>query len=153
MLKQKKSFLDIFHEISPKEFEIIKPYFNQRCYLSDEVIFKQQQVADYLYILMEGGVEIRYKPYDAPPLVVANISPGGVFGWSAALGRNFYTSAAISTLECNTYCISHQNLQKLCKLNPFIGDILLDRLACLIAARLRSTHPQVISILRERNGL
>ena len=56
------------------------------CLPRDTHVFEQGQLSDYLYILTSGKVIIRYKPYDGPPLTVATIGPGGVFGWSAALG-------------------------------------------------------------------
>jgi CRP/FNR family cyclic AMP-dependent transcriptional regulator len=153
MMGQDATFQNIFKPLPQKHIEGIRQYFNQRQFSKDEIIFKQHQTAENLFILLQGAVEIRYKPYDAPPLVVAQISPGEVFGWSAAMGRDFYTSGAVAILECNTCCVSHKNLRKMCKHNPIIGDILVDKLAGLIAARLFSTHSQVLSILRDRNGL
>jgi CRP-like cAMP-binding protein len=54
---------------------------------ADMVLFEQGSKAEYMYILAKGAVTIRYKPYDGPALNVANILPGNVFGWSAALNR------------------------------------------------------------------
>jgi CRP/FNR family transcriptional regulator, cyclic AMP receptor protein len=153
MLTQEASLSDILKEMTQQQFNKVRPFMQTRRFETNEVIFKQMQIADYLYILLKGAIEIRFKPEDGPVLVVAQITPGGVFGWSVAMGRDFYTSEAVATTHCEVCCISRQNLLKLCQQNPSTGDILLDRLADLIAERLRSTHNEVLAILRERNGL
>ncbi|NLG98277.1 MAG: Crp/Fnr family transcriptional regulator [Chloroflexi bacterium] len=113
----------------------------------DEVIFEQGQPASHLYILLSGNVIVRYKPYDGPPLTVANIEPGGVFGWSAALGRETYTSSAVTVQESVAVRVRGSNLQVIRAQYPETGKILMDRLAGVITERLHSSHTQVLEIL------
>ena len=153
MLSQEISFPYIFKKMTRRQFQTVRPLIQVRQFEKDELIFKQMQPADYLYILFKGMIEIRFKPDDGPELLVAQIGPGGVFGWSVAMGRDFYTSGAVATAESKACCISRQNLLRLCQQNPSTGDILLDRLADLIAERLSSTHDEVLAVLKERNGL
>ena len=96
MLRQELAHLAIFKNLDGDELERIAPLLSLCFFQPDEIIFEQGQQAVYLYILLEGEVIISYKPYDGPALTVARIIPGGVFGWSAALRRDIYTSAAIS---------------------------------------------------------
>ena len=147
MLKHDLSNLAIFQGLEGCELEHIAPLVNLCYYGSEDVIFEQDQAAVYLYILLEGEVVISYKPYDGPPLTVARISPGGVFGWSAALRREKYTSAAIAATSVTAICMSSDELKKLCQTNPHTGELLLDHLAAAIAQRLNSTHSQILSIL------
>jgi CRP-like cAMP-binding protein len=58
-----------------------------------------------LYVLMDGQVAIRFKPHDGDWLTVTDVQAGGVFGWSAALGRRRYTSSAICLQESHAYSI------------------------------------------------
>ncbi len=113
------------------------------------VIFEQGDLADCLYILLEGEVEVRYKPYDGPPLSVAHIIPGGVFGWSAALGRREYTSGAQAESECQVVRVRSASLHRLCECYPETGGVLLDRLAGVIAERLRNTHASILAMLSQ----
>lgn len=149
MLKQELAHLAVFSNLDPAELERIAPLLNLRLFHPDEVIFEQGQVAVYLYILLDGEVVINYKPYDGPPLTVARITPGGVFGWSAALHREVYTSAAVSLTRSEAICLSSLQLKTLCEKYPRTGMVLLEHLADVIAQRLNSTHAQILSILTQ----
>jgi CRP-like cAMP-binding protein len=149
MLRKEYAGLPIFDGLDAQQFQVISPFLEEVKHPADCVIFEQGQVADSLYILLEGEVQVRYKPYDGPPLSVARILPGGVFGWSAALGRDIYTSAAVCVLPVIAYRLRSQYLQQLCDCHPDTGGILLDRLARVIAERMRNTHPQILQILTE----
>lgn len=152
MFRQDYAQLSIFAGLDENQISQLSPYMVECSFSRDLVIFEQGQPAEHLYILLSGEVVISYKPYDGPPLTVARIEPGGVFGWSAALGRDVYTSGAISTQESLAYRIRGSNFHAICKEYPETGQIFLERLASVIARRLHSTHTQVLSILTEGMG-
>lgn len=114
-----------------------------------QVFFQQDQPADRLYLLVSGRVEIRFKPDDGEALTVSVIEAGGVFGWSAALGRSSYTSGAVCTADGRCLSIRGRDLRRVCQDHPATGVILLERLAELIALRLTSTHDHVMELLRQ----
>jgi CRP-like cAMP-binding protein len=116
-------------------------------------IFAQGSPAIYLYIVVAGEVLVEFKPYDAPPMVIARVKPGGIFGWSAALGNTAYTSGAVSTTFTQVLRVQGEDLRALCEHNQDIADIILQRLADVIAER-HNVHPQVMAILENglRNG-
>ena len=149
MLKQDYTHLTIFEGFDQAELALIDPLLEVIAFQKDDVIFEQGQSAAFLYILLHGEVLVQYKPYDGPPLDVARIAAGGVFGWSAALRRSAYTSAALA-LSCGEAArLRGEQLRQLCECHPDMGVIMLDRLASVIAERLRSTHAQVLSMLTE----
>lgn len=147
MFIQQFSDLSFFKEFTPEQITEIYPILEQIRCEKGAMIFQQGQCTDYLYILEEGEVVIQYKPYDGPPLDVARIQSGGVFGWSAALGRDAYTSGALVTETCAAICIRKASLHQFCIQHRETGKILLDRLASVIAERIKSSHAEVLSIL------
>ena len=149
MFEQYLDQMEVFKGLSGNQLGQIKPWMETCHFSSGIVIFKQGQTATSLFILLEGEVFVEYKPYDGPPLTVANILPGGVFGWSAALGRKNYTSAAIAHLNSSAYTLTRHNLHQICIQDPETGGILIDRLASVIAERLRNTHSEILSLLFE----
>ncbi len=155
MFRQDYAQFSIFAGLDGEQISHLLPYMVECSFSRDQVIFQQDQAADYFYILLSGEVVIRYKPYDGPPITVVRIEPGGVFGWSAALGRTIYTSGAIAVQDSRAYRIRGSNLQVICLEHPETGKILLDRLAGVIGERLNSTHTQILGILSqgvESNG-
>jgi CRP-like cAMP-binding protein len=116
---------------------------------ADMVLFEQGSKAEYLYILTEGSVTIRYKPYDGPALNVANILPGNVFGWSAALNRFTYSSGAITAENSKAIRIRRDDLQTLCQRYPQTGALFIDRLASVISERIKNAHHEILAMLRD----
>jgi CRP-like cAMP-binding protein len=147
MFLQQYIDLSFFHGFTPEQIAEIYPILDSIPYDKNAVIFQQGQCADYLFILEKGEVVIQYKPYDGPPLVVAHIQSGGVFGWSAALGRDAYTSGALAISESRAIRIRKETLQQFCAQHQETGKILLERLASVIAERLKNTHVEVLNIL------
>lgn len=117
-----------------------------------ETIFHQGEKADYLYILLTGKIAIRYKPYDGPALTISSVIPGWVFGWSAALGRDTYTSEALALLPGSAYGLSKAHLLEICNREDEAGIIFLDRLTSVIAERLNQTPKQILSVLSKSAG-
>jgi CRP-like cAMP-binding protein len=115
---------------------------------SGQIIFAQDDPADRLYVLLSGRVAIRFKPHDGETLTVTEIRQGGVFGWSAALGRRSYTSSAVCLEAGEALGLRGADLRRLCETQPETGVVILERLAEVIAQRLRSTHEQVVELLR-----
>lgn len=149
MLRQNYAQLSIFNGLDDEMISQLSPFFVECMLPKDHLIFEQGQPAEHFYVLLEGEVEVDYKPYDGPLLPVARIEPGGVFGWSAAIGRDVYTSGAVALQDSTAYRLHSSSLSQICALHPDTGKIWLDRLASVIAVRLRSTHAHVLEILSQ----
>jgi CRP-like cAMP-binding protein len=147
MLRKEFTELSIFHGLNPEQLDQLATLIEIYQFSRDDVIFGQGQATDFLYILLSGEVEIRYKPYDGPLLSVARIYAGGVFGWSAVVGHESYTSMAVAAQAGEAYRISGQALKDFCAGYPDTGVIILEHLAGAIAERLHSTHAQILTIL------
>jgi CRP-like cAMP-binding protein len=143
--------LAFFNGLSPADMELLAPYFVPQSYPSGTIVFEQGDKADYLYLVYNGEVVIRYKPHDGPIMTVTHVQPGGIFGWSAAMGNPAYTSAAICEIDSQVVRIRGTDLRTLCDEYPEVGKIILDRLAAVIAERKKSQQAHVTSMLA--NGI
>jgi CRP-like cAMP-binding protein len=145
-----KELLDRFALIegfTENQINLLSPLIDDVNYEADQVIFNQGDRADFLYFVLEGKVSIRFNPEDGPVLTVAQVEQGDVFGWSSAMGSDSYTSSAVCT-ECGVFVrIEGEELKTLCQEHPETGILILNRLAGVIAQRLRGTHEQVVNLL------
>jgi CRP-like cAMP-binding protein len=141
--------LPLFQGLAPDDIEPLIGLFRREAFEKGAVIFAQGDPADRLYVLVAGEVAIRFKPPDGDELTVAVIKPGGVFGWSAVLGRSAFTSCALCTEQAQAISVEGDELRLLCETHPRTGVIILERLAGVIAQRLRNTHKHVIQLLRQ----
>ncbi len=140
--------IPLFKDLSIETLGIIKPLFDP-CTCHEGTIFEQGDPAIHLYLVIKGGVDILYKPYDAPAISITSVKSGGIFGWSAIAGNRIYTSGAVCQAECLTMRIQGNALRKLCIQHPQEGEILLDRLAESVSARWGNAHSQVRDILTQ----
>lgn len=141
--------LPFFQGFGPEQLSLLRPLFIPCDAYTDAQLFEQGMPADFLYLVVSGEIAIRYKPEDGPPLTVARVRPGGVVGWSAALGSRVYTSGAVCVAYTQMLRVRGNDLRELCEHYPETGILILDRLATVIAERLRNTHEQVMELLRE----
>lgn len=145
-----KELLDRFALIegfTKNQINLLSPLIDDVNYEADQVIFNQGDRADFLYFVLDGKVSIRFNPEDGPVLSVAQVEEGDVFGWSSALGSNSYTSSAVC-IESGVFIrIEGAELKTLCQEHPETGILILNRLAGVIAQRLRGTHEQVVDLL------
>ncbi len=137
----------IIEDFSEDQVEALRPIIEDVRYETNRVIFNQGDRADYLYFVLEGKVSIRFNPDDGPVLTVSELDQGDVFGWSSALGSKSYTSSAVCTESGLFIRLKGEELKNLCQEHPETGILLLNRLAGVIAQRLRGTHEQVVALL------
>lgn len=148
MLKEDFINLPLFHNLTNQQIEQIGLVLEPCHFTQGQVVFKQGQPAVSLYILARGEVVVNFKPYDGPSLTVSYIQSGGVFGWSAALGRDCYSSTAQASEDSDALCLKGYNLYQFCESYPETGEILMERLASVIAERLHSTYAEILTILK-----
>lgn len=147
MLNTNFDSLPIFEGVPPAKMRLIKPLLKPCTFEPDESIFQQGDLAKFFYILLQGEVLVHYKPYDGPPLEIAHLQDSGVFGWSAALRRKFYTSGALALVKCEVVRLSGDRLRSLCETHPAAGAVLLECLSGLIAERLQHSRVQMLNVL------
>lgn len=141
--------LNLFQDLTSDQRDLLRPLFVPSQEDLGTIIFEQGDPAEYLYLVVEGEVSVRFKPDDGPALVVARVRPEGVVGWSAALGSPAYTSAAVCTMPCLLLRIRGVDLRGLYEQYPATGSIVLERIAAVISERLRGTHDRVIALLEQ----
>lgn len=139
----------IFSDLTPQQHSQLEPIFSLIDCEIDEVVFEQGAFADYLYLVVSGEVAIIFKPDDGGPITVARLQKGNVFGWSAAFGSEHYTSGAVCVLQSQLLKVLGDDLKKLRQNHPETGILILERLAAVVAERLRnsSAHGQVVALL------
>lgn len=139
--------LAFFSGLDSVDLKFLAPFFTPVSFPAGEVVFRQGDHSDYLYLVITGEVVIRYKPDDGPVMDVTHVRNGGVFGWSAAMNNPAYTSGAFCLQETETVRIRGTDLRGLCEQYPSMGKVILARLADIVVERKRSTRPDLSNML------
>lgn len=136
-----------FEDLDDEYVDLLKPLFEPFSCYAGSIVLQQDTLAEYLYLILNGKVEISFKPYDGTPITISHVKKGGWFGWSAVVGSRKYTSSVIAIEELETIRIHGNELRKLCLDEPEAGKVVLERLADNVSSRWKDAHKQVKSIL------
>ena len=139
--------IPLFQDVDENTLQLLEPLFEPFSCLNGTVIFEQGDPALHLYLILEGAIEILYKPYDGPPLTITTLVSGNIVGWSAAIGNATYTSGAVCKEDCRAIRMSSRDLHKLCAKEPEAGRIILNLLAESVSPRWQNAQGQIQTLL------
>jgi CRP-like cAMP-binding protein len=139
--------MSIFAELHKDQMHLLGPLFEELSFQAGTVIFRQGETADFLYLLINGTVDMSFKPYDGVPITVSHVGKDGLFGWSAVVGSENYTSSAIAIEPVKTFRVRGSELRRFCVEHPEAGKVILERLADGVSSRWQDAHKQVKTIL------
>jgi CRP-like cAMP-binding protein len=139
----------LFRDLSSADLKILAPLLFLRSYPAGAIVIEQGEPADCLYLLTEGEITLRYKPYDGEPMNLNRVRAGGVFGWSAVLASDYYSSSAVCNTACQVLVMCGEDLRTLHEKHPQTGAMVLDRLARAVSSRWADAQTQVKTMLRK----
>lgn len=137
----------VFKGLGADKLELLKSLFERFSCPAGTVIFQQGEPADFLYLLVDGKVAMSFKPYDGIPIAISRVDKDGLFGWSAVVGSDNYTSSAIADENVVAFRVHGAELRKFCREHPEAGRDILERLADGVSFRRTDAHKQVQSML------
>lgn len=127
--------------------DLLSPLFEPYSCEPGTVIFQQGTTAEFLYLVISGTVDMSFKPYDGNPITISHVGKRSLFGWSAVLGSEKYTSSAIAIENVEAFRIRGSELRKLCLEHPEAGKDILEGLADGVSSRWKDAHQQVKALL------
>jgi CRP/FNR family cyclic AMP-dependent transcriptional regulator len=150
MLKADLKTMHLFQNLGDEVLKMLLPIIEPVELPAGMKVFDQDAPTQFFYLLKKGEVSIQFKPDDGQMIQVTTIGPGRIFGWSAALCRDCYTSAAITLTDCTAYRIIGKELQRFRQQHPDAGRLILESLSDEVSNRLYNTHDQVMDLLLQR---
>lgn len=143
--------LPLFADLSAEQIKPLQTITETIRCEAGEFVVRQNSPADYFYIIIEGKAQISFEPYDGDAFIVSQVERGGVFGWSAVIGSERYSSSTIVVEPLEALRIRGDDLRKLIEKNPAAGREILNCLANAVSARYQDAHERVKLILK--NGM
>ena len=126
---------------------MLRPLFEPFSCQVGTVILKQGAPADCLYLIISGTVEMSFKPYDGTSFTLSYVEKGGLFGWSAVVGSEKYSSSAVAVEDVEAFRVRGSALRTFCLEHPEAGVDILERLADGVSFRWRNAHEQIKSLI------
>jgi len=116
-----------------------------------ECLFREGDVADALYLILDGEAEIRVPlSYDGRgDVTVSERGSGEIIGWSALVEPFCYQMSAYAASNCRVAKLPGVRLRDLMKADPQVGYALSSRLLRIVGDRLQDMRVRFASLVEE----
>jgi len=142
----------LFNECTNQELNEISKICKKITFKTGEHIFEAKSFAEYLYIVSEGAVELRFtiSYYNvSQEITLERKTSGEVFGWSALTKPNLYTFTAMAIQDCDLLSLNERDIRELCKKSEHLGFILMKNIAEIIGERFQMVQKMLMNEIQQ----
>ena len=139
--------INLLQNLSDEALEKILSITKHREFKDGEIIFKQGDPADALYLLKRGKVLLEVDISEIVSISLGSVKTGFSFGWSALMGGSNYTSHAICSEPCEVLTVPGKELQDLLEQDHTVGYHIMMGLAQIISSRLERRTDQFLKVM------
>jgi CRP/FNR family cyclic AMP-dependent transcriptional regulator len=132
--------------LSPAYLEILQDCAVKREFLAGEVIFREGEIADRLYLIEEGKVALESQLPPRGHLAVQELGPNEVLGWSWLFPPYVWHFGARAVEPTRALSFNGAHLLIACERNHEFGYELMKRLAQVLIRRLQATRRQLVRL-------
>jgi len=144
------SEIPIFEGLNLKELEFVSRILHQRKYAPKELIFKEAEAGNGMYIIKSGFVSIYSEEHDTE---FVKLQDGQFFGELSLVDGSPRSASAKAVGDCVLFGFFKPDLIQVLEKNPKIGIKVLFNLSRVLSERLRHTNQQYIQIQTELQQL
>jgi CRP-like cAMP-binding protein len=136
-----------FQELEPELFDKLCGISSICTYKPGQELFKEGDVENYLYIVLEGRVALEIYVPGRGRMRIYTAEPMDVVGWSSItpVVRQRTASARV-VLPSRLVCLDAVLLRKLCDEDHQLGYVVMRRMANVVASRLLTTRLQLLDM-------
>ncbi len=111
-----------------------------------QVIFREGEMANRFYLILEGCVVLETEAPDRPPVPVDSVTAGDVLGWSWLFPPYTLNFTARAVQPVRAIFFYGTWLRERCASDPALGYELMRRTAGILIRRLQATRQQLIRL-------
>ena len=114
----------LFQGLPEDEFERVVERLSPRTFLADEVILREGELGDALYLIGRGLVRVTVGGEGVGARELATLRSGDFFGEMAVLSGNARTATATAITHCALYRLRRDDLKSLAGICPVLQQVL-----------------------------
>ena len=133
--------LDLFAGLNESEIEVVKGRLSRRLYAKEEIVFREGDPGQQLFVIAKGEASVRIRPPGATrDIRLITFAPGTVFGEVALLDTEVRSASVQADEELVCYVLEQEVFQQLADSHPGIAVTLLRNLGRELSNRLRRAN-------------
>lgn len=139
----------LFQNLPAELLEKISKISSEEVYTTGEVVFREGETADKLHFLLSGNITLKVKLTSRPEYITVSAVHQRFesFGWSGIIPPFHYTASAYCEQDCKVMTIPGEQFMRLLASDPQAGFLVMQRIAELIASRLRNSRQALLKTL------
>lgn len=137
----------LFEGLSDDQLARIARVAREETFEPGTFIFKENEEARDLYVVLEGRVAILIDIGGGRQTIVDTVTRGETFGWSAMVPPHILTASAKTVERTRVLAMAGKELHNFCLEDCRMCYTIMENLARTISARLKDTRLQLISLL------
>ena len=137
----------IFKDLDTGELARVAEVCREQSFASGEYIFREGEVGNRLYLIVEGEVRISREVPGSGEEALAILKPGAMFGEMAVFDRSERSTDAISNGGTKVITIARSDFELLLDFNREVAHKVLWAMVRMLSARLRSTNDSLRTFL------
>jgi len=146
-LKMELQKIPWFQEITQAHLEKIVEISRLRKVKADEILFKEGDREDCLYVVIEGRIALDIFIPHRGKVRIYTAEPWDVIGWSSVTPTvHQRTAGATAVVDGLIVGIDSKKLREACEQDHDLGYLVMRRLANIVASRLLVTRLQLIDM-------
>jgi CRP/FNR family transcriptional regulator, cyclic AMP receptor protein len=134
----------IFDDLNDRELEEVAKLGTIEKRSAGSRIIAEGTNAGALYMLKEGRVAVRMSSRDGHEVLIDELGPGNVFGWSAVLDEQRFKAAIWALEDCTIIVMDGDRLRRLFDANNHIGYRVVRMIAGVTADRLEKLRARLV---------
>jgi CRP-like cAMP-binding protein len=134
------------HDMGPMHLEQIASIARVRDYNHGDVVFRQGDPAQHLFLVVHGTVSLEICAAGIGCKQILTLGAGEVLGWSSALEQLCYTARARAIDVTRLVEINDAQFLTICERDPQFGYEMMRRIALALAKRLSATRMQLLDV-------
>lgn len=132
--------------MNPRYLKSIQECGSLLCFRSGEFIFRQDEEANHLYVILEGKVDVELFSAHGGPVILQEIQKGEVLGWSWLMPPYRWRFDARTVEDAQTVALDAKRLRLKMEQDSGLGMEVLNRFVPVITQRLEFARLQLLNL-------
>ena len=140
--------IQIFSDLSEKELDIIESEMEMREYKAGELVFKEGDPGDEMYVVIAGGVSIFIIDNDGEEVILSEIVKGNFFGEMSIIERA-PRSATCRVIQDSVFLVlCTEDLMHITRIMPECAVKIMNKMLSIIVGRLMNVGAFVAQMVQ-----
>jgi CRP/FNR family cyclic AMP-dependent transcriptional regulator len=133
-----------FGGLDPEFIDFLAEHAAVRQLREGQVLFRYGDRATHFYVVLSGEMSVEVAAIEGPPLVVQDLGPDQVLGWSWLISPNRWTFQARARAATDILEFDGDAVLSRCEDDPRFGYELLKRFSGLMSERLHFARQKMM---------